>query len=89
MWDLSRSGIELVSSALQGGFLMTLPPGKPDFLFSRKALSAVNRAKGRRRDTSEVIAIVLMRGDGAMNQNDEGRSGDVVEHLMYLKGKVH
>lgn len=49
----------------------------------------MNRAKGRRRDTSEVIAIVLMRGDGATNQNDEGRSGDVVEHLMYLKGKVH
>ena len=53
------------------------------------ALSAVNRAKGRRRDTSEAIAIVLMRGDGATNQDDEGRSGDVVEHLMYLKGKVH
>ena len=68
---------------------MTLPPGKPDFLFSRMALSAVNRAKGRRRDTSEAIAVVLMRGDGATNQDDEGRSGDVVEHLMYLKGNVH
>ena len=29
MWDLPRPGIELVSRALQGGFLTTGPPGKP------------------------------------------------------------
>ena len=28
-WDLPRSGIELVSLALQGGFLTAGPPGKP------------------------------------------------------------
>ena len=29
MWDLPRPGIELVSLALQGGFLTTGPPGTP------------------------------------------------------------
>ena len=29
MWDLPRPGIELVSLALQDGFLTTGPPGKP------------------------------------------------------------
>ena len=29
MWDLPRSGIELVSPALAGGFFATEPPGKP------------------------------------------------------------
>lgn len=77
-----------MSSALQG-FSTTRLPGKPGLLFSRMTLSAVNRAEGRRRDTSEAVAIVLMRGDGDMSQNDEGRSGDVVGHLMYFKGKVH
>ena len=77
-----------MSSALQG-FLTTWPPGKLDLLFSRMTLSVVNRAKGRRRHTREAVAIVLMRGDGDMSQNDEGRSGDVVGHLMYFKGKVH
>ena len=70
-----RPGIEPVSSALQG-FLTTRLPGKLDLLFSRMTLSAVNRAKGGRRHTREAVAIVLMRGDGDMSQNDEGRSGD-------------
>ena len=41
MWDLPRPGLEPVSPALAGGFLTTVPPGKPkqeyidknDFLF--------------------------------------------------------
>ena len=34
MWDLSGPGLEPVSPALAGGFLTTMPPGKPgdDFL---------------------------------------------------------
>ena len=28
MWDLLGSGIELVSTAMQGGYLATRPPGK-------------------------------------------------------------
>ena len=64
-----------MSSSLQG-FLTTRLPGKLDLLFSRMTLSAVNRAKGGRRHTREAVAIVLMRGDGDMSQNDEGRSGD-------------
>ena len=64
-----------MSSALQG-FLTTRLPGKLDLLFSRMTLSAVNRAKGGMRHTREAVAIVLMRGDGDMSQNDEGRSGD-------------
>lgn len=52
--------------------------------------SAVNRTKGRRGDISEkAIAIVLMRDDGDLNQNDGEQGGDVVEHLMYLKGKTN
>ena len=34
IWDLSRPGIEPVSLALADGFLMTVPPGKPDDLLS-------------------------------------------------------
>ena len=29
MWDLPRPGLEPVSPALAGGFLTTMPPGKP------------------------------------------------------------
>ena len=29
MWDLPGPGIEAVSPALAGGFLTTVPPGKP------------------------------------------------------------
>ena len=29
MWDLPRPGLEPVSPALAGGFLATVPPGKP------------------------------------------------------------
>ena len=32
MWDLPRPGIEPVSPALAGGFLTTVPPGKPQAL---------------------------------------------------------
>ena len=32
MWDLSGPGLELVSPALAGGFLTTVPPGKAKFL---------------------------------------------------------
>ena len=32
MWDLPRPGLEPVSPALAGGFLTTVPPGKPYFL---------------------------------------------------------
>ena len=33
MWDLPGPGLEPVSPALAGGFLTTVPPGKPYFLF--------------------------------------------------------
>ena len=33
MWDLPRPGLEPVSPALAGGFLVTVPPGKPKTLF--------------------------------------------------------
>ena len=33
MWDLPGPGIEPVSPALAGGFLTTVPPGKPPVLF--------------------------------------------------------
>ena len=36
VWDLLRSGIKLVSPALQGGFLTTGPPGKPSHRLLRK-----------------------------------------------------
>ena len=32
MWDLPGPGLEPVSPALAGGFLTTVPPGKPNFL---------------------------------------------------------
>ena len=31
MWDLPGPGLEPVSPALAGGFLTTVPPGKPDY----------------------------------------------------------
>ena len=30
MWDLPGPGLEPVSPALAGGFLITVPPGKPE-----------------------------------------------------------
>ena len=36
VWDLLRSGIKLVSPALQDGFLTTGPPGKPGHRLLRK-----------------------------------------------------
>ena len=33
-WNLPRPGIELLSPALQGGFLTIGPPGKPSFSYS-------------------------------------------------------
>ena len=33
LWDLPGSGLEPVSPALAGGFLTTVPPGKPSILF--------------------------------------------------------
>ena len=30
MWDIPRPGLESVSPALAGGFLITVPPGKPE-----------------------------------------------------------
>ena len=35
MWDLPRPGLEPVSPALAGGFLTTLPPGKPLKYFNK------------------------------------------------------
>ena len=33
MWDLPGPGLEPVSPALAGGFLTTVPPGKPGKIF--------------------------------------------------------
>ena len=33
LWDLPGSGLEPVSPALAGGFLTTVPPGKPYLLY--------------------------------------------------------
>ena len=33
MWDLPRPGLESMSPALAGGFLTTVPPGKPSCFF--------------------------------------------------------
>ena len=38
MWDLPRAGLEPVSPALEGGFLTTVPPGKPSFFFFKSSL---------------------------------------------------
>lgn len=47
-------------------------------LFNNITLSFINRVQGRRRDISEkAIAIVLMRDDGDLNQNDRGRGSDI------------
>ena len=52
MWDLPRPGIEPVSPALAGGFLATVPLGKPlnmifklIFLFRKKAKAETNNKK--------------------------------------------
>ena len=41
MWDLPGPGIEPVFPALAGGFLTTVPPGKPSFLFIDKLHSTI------------------------------------------------
>ena len=42
MWDLPRSGMELVSPALTGGLFTTGPPGKPCF-FGQRIIWSCNR----------------------------------------------
>ena len=48
MWDLPGPGLEPMSPALAGGFLTTVPPGKPllyvffcDLLFSLKLFAMI------------------------------------------------
>ena len=40
MWDLPGPGLESMSPALAGGFLTTVPPGKPPhpFIFKKRLL---------------------------------------------------
>ena len=40
MWDLPGPGLEPASTALAGGFLTTVPPGKPCFYFYRNFLKS-------------------------------------------------
>ena len=43
MWDLPGPGLEPVSPALAGGFLTTVPPGKPlTFTFLTEVLAQVH-----------------------------------------------
>ena len=42
MWDLPGPGLEPVSSALTGGFLTTVPPGKPQHLFFKLHIYLIN-----------------------------------------------
>ena len=44
MWDLPGPGLEPVSPALAGGFLTTVPPGKPETLGVKGATSRVFKA---------------------------------------------
>ena len=41
MWDLPGPGLEPVSPALAGGFLTTVPPGKPIMGFLKSILTTV------------------------------------------------
>ena len=45
MWDLPGPGLEPVSPALAGGFLSTVPPGKPKPAFSYKSLLSLAAAQ--------------------------------------------
>ena len=51
VWDLLRSGMKLVSPALQDGFLTTGPPGKP----SRRLLR-----KDAKVDSSSFVSCLLV-----------------------------
>ena len=41
MWDLPGRGFEPMSPALAGGFLTTVPPGKPEYFFLLKRLGII------------------------------------------------
>ena len=48
MWDLPGPGLEPVSPAFAGGFLTTVPPGKPLIFFFKAALASLNNKLPRR-----------------------------------------
>ena len=41
MWDLPRPGLEPMSPALAGGFLITVPPGKPSNVFMKFSIISI------------------------------------------------
>ena len=71
MWDLPGSGLELVSPALAGGFLTTVPPGKSGFKgFDRetnqlKGLKWDNRyeytVKGQEYSSITIVMVIIIK----------------------------
>ena len=70
MWDLSGPGIEMVSPALQGGFLTTRAPGKPwrvlrSVLHQLTLTKAENDSMGWRQEAAtswEAVVVIQKRG---------------------------
>ena len=62
MWDLPGPGLEPVSPALAGGFLTTVPPGKPSCIYlSNRQVNWLSTPEGNR-TLAEVRRIIATEG---------------------------
>ena len=62
MWDLAGPGIELVSPALAGGFLTTVPPGKsPRKKFLKVHSSYLRLKESERSNRPKILKAHLLK----------------------------
>ena len=67
MWDLSGPGLEPVSPALAGGFLTTVPPGKPPESLKKKlpvveGITKLVSFSGSTVERTEYLHLILNNG---------------------------
>ena len=73
MWDLPGPGIEPVSPALAGGFLTTVPPGKPSCLFLKRKMFLPRHTEGRSQLPQSLYHILFPPSSSPHELSSPGR----------------
>ena len=83
MWDLPRSGIELVSPALAGGLFATEPPAKPQF-FQQVVLRQldIQWKKGKQNLVTDVILFSKINSKSIIDLNVKHKTVKLQEDYM-------
>ena len=55
MWDLPGPGLEPVSPALAGGFVTTVPPGKPLSRFLKKKKEVIDNIEIKKKTSLQIL----------------------------------